>query len=77
MMEEAGLELISSFRMPESAWLEVFHAPVEKRLDMLEEKHAGNSKWEARLAEIRHEIVMYKKYSDYFGYEFFLVRKAD
>ncbi|MBS3802786.1 MAG: class I SAM-dependent methyltransferase [Candidatus Thermoplasmatota archaeon] len=75
LIEAADFELLSHFTLPESSWLDSFYDPMEKRIKLLKEKYKDNKTALKVFETAGHEIDVFKKYSDYFGYEFFVMKK--
>jgi SAM-dependent methyltransferase len=71
---ECGYVLVDSFRLPRSAW-EAYYGPVEDRIDNLEMTWAGDSEREQVLAAMRHEIDVFRRYGDTYGYAFLVLKK--
>jgi virulence-associated protein VapD len=53
------------------------HYTNEKKIKELQEKYHDNSTALQVFEECIKEIKMYVKYSDYFGYEFFVMQKKE
>ncbi len=75
MIRSAKYRLISHFPLPVSSWLNNFYDPMEVRIHELMEKYVGNKVALNIYETSLKEISTYKQYSDYFGYEFFIVQK--
>lgn len=75
LIETADFELLSHFTLPDESWLENFYDPMEKRIKLLKEKYKDNKTALKVFETAEHEINIFKKYSDYFGYEFFIMKK--
>ena len=71
-----GYEPLGHFVLPESAWLDDYYAPLEKRLTEFRAAHAGNVEAEALVAETEHEISLYRRFSAWYGYVFYVLRKG-
>jgi SAM-dependent methyltransferase len=71
----AGYELVEHFTLPESAWWEDYFHPLEARIARLRPKFAGDAEAEAILDEQQREMQMYRQYADWFGYEFYVMRR--
>ena len=67
--------LISNFTLPESAWLNNYYLPMEKELPRLTKKYQGNEVALSVFEGFRNEVDFYKKYSKFYGYEFFIMQK--
>ena len=50
---------------------------MEKRVLELRKKYKGNKDIEEQLDEEIKEIDMYKKYSDYYGYVFYIMKISE
>ncbi len=75
MIRDAGYNMAGHFTLPERDWLEEYYAPLEKRLDYLEQKYSGDTIALRVIEYSRKEIDDYRKYSDWYGYEFFICTK--
>jgi ubiquinone/menaquinone biosynthesis C-methylase UbiE len=74
-IKQEGFNLISNFTLPESAWLDNYYLPMEKELPRLNKKYQGNEVALAVFEGFRNEADFYRKYSKYYGYEFFVMQK--
>jgi SAM-dependent methyltransferase len=77
LIEHSGFALLSHFALPESSWVDEFYVPMEKRIKILKEKYVGNKRALDVFESASEEIEVFKKYSEYFGYEFFVMRKNE
>ena len=75
LIQSEGLQLIAHFTLPKSAWLDSFYSPMEKELAHLREKYQGNEIASGVFDNMQREIDFYKQYSNYYGYEFFVMQK--
>lgn len=71
-IREAGYELHSSFTLPDSAWWDSYYRPLEARLAGLEARYAGDPEALEVLAVERQEIELFRKFSDCYGYVFYI-----
>jgi SAM-dependent methyltransferase len=74
MIARSGLEIVGHFALPESSWMEPYYLPLEKRLQVLREIHGHDLSRNEVMDSIRREIEVFRKYSRYYGYEFFVMR---
>jgi ubiquinone/menaquinone biosynthesis C-methylase UbiE len=74
-IKEEGFSLISNFTLPESSWLNNYYLPMENELPRLVRKYQGNEVALTVFEGFRNEVDFYRKYSRYFGYEFFIMQK--
>ncbi|HUT65724.1 MAG TPA: class I SAM-dependent methyltransferase [Spirochaetota bacterium] len=77
LIQEERFHLISNFTMPESAWLDSYYLPMEDQISRLSRKYRGNETALSVLGGCSNEIDFYKKYSAFYGYEFFVMQKVD
>lgn len=75
LIDECGFRTIEHFTLPESAWLVDFYAPLEERITQLRHLFPNDVEKIALLDGIQAEIDIYRKYSEYYGYEFFVLQK--
>ena len=77
LIQNEGFHLISNFTLPESAWLDSYYLPMEEELSRLNKKYRGNKIALGVFEDLRNEINFYKKYSEFYGYEFFIMQKVN
>jgi len=75
MAKENGYQVIGSFQLPESAWWDEYFTPMLARMKELKNKNAGVAEAEAIYAECTLETEMYRRYSQSYGYAFFVLQK--
>jgi SAM-dependent methyltransferase len=73
---DCGYAVLDSFPMPASAW-EVFYAPVEARLGELDVTYRDNADGQQVLAVMRHEIDLFRRHGDSYGYHFLVLQKPE
>jgi len=69
--------LVDHFILPPSSWTELYYDPLEERIKEYQDKWSGNSEAEKALEEARNEISVFKQFSEYYGYVFFVMRKGN
>lgn len=74
-IQKEGFTLISNFTLPESAWLNDYYLPIERELPRLNKKYQKNEVALSIFEGFRNEIDFYRKYSKFYGYEFFVMQK--
>ncbi len=75
LIGENGYELLGHFTLPDRAWWEEYYTPMRKRIPELRRKYAGSPDALALLDENETEMTLHKKYSKWYGYEFFVCRR--
>lgn len=74
IINEEGFELVFSFLLDKSAHWENYYLPLEKSLNAFEQEFAKLPEAIQIAEEIRYEIDLYRHYSDYYGYYFYVMR---
>ena len=75
VLEDAGYKLMGYFPLPTSCWLENYYSPIEARFEsfLAKQNHSVGAK---QIVEgEKTEIELYKKYSDYYSYGFYVAQK--
>jgi ubiquinone/menaquinone biosynthesis C-methylase UbiE len=75
IIQNERFHLITNFTLPESSWLDCFYLPMEEELSRLNRKYRSNRIALAIFEEMKNEINLYKKFSDFYGYEFFVMQR--
>jgi cyclopropane fatty-acyl-phospholipid synthase-like methyltransferase len=55
-MKTCGYKILEHFKLPESAWLDAFYVPLDKRLQSLREKYAADQERMDMIESIQKEI---------------------
>lgn len=74
VIQQTGYRHIGHFTIPESAWWNDYYNPVEKKLAVLREKYRANIEAMSVLEMEQKEIDLFRKYSNYYGYVFYVMR---
>ncbi|MGD9044484.1 MAG: class I SAM-dependent methyltransferase [Desulfobacterales bacterium] len=77
LIRNERFHLISNFTLPKSSWLDSFYLPMEEELTRLNRKYQGNEIALGIFEQMKNEIDLYKKFSDFYGYEFFIMQKTN
>lgn len=75
-IKSCGYELLGHFTLPESAWKESYYHPLRDRLKSFRKKYATDPERIEMIDSVLMEIDLYRKYSSYYGYVFFLMRHS-
>ena len=75
IIRKAGYRSIGHFLLPDRAWTDEFYDPMEKRIAELRKTHAGNDGALAVFAKCQNEIDIFRAYSGFYGYAFFVMKK--
>jgi cyclopropane fatty-acyl-phospholipid synthase-like methyltransferase len=74
-LEMQGYRLVDHFHLPDSSWWENYYNPLSERIARLRKKYAGNTEAQNLLDGEQFEIDLFRNYSNYFGYEFYVAQK--
>ncbi|MCU4163933.1 class I SAM-dependent methyltransferase [Carboxylicivirga caseinilyticus] len=74
-MQSAGYFPIAAFMLPEKCWIKHFYEPQIKAHEDFLRKNAGNRAVEDFIKNQQHEMELYYKYKQYYGYAFFIGKK--
>jgi hypothetical protein len=61
--------------LPDEAWWDDFYTPMEQRIEELRVSYADDLEAITILDQFSAEPEMHRRFSDYYAYEFFVVRR--
>jgi ubiquinone/menaquinone biosynthesis C-methylase UbiE len=70
----AGYREIAHFVLPPSAWWTHYYTPLEARVATLRKRHLDDPEAQQLLKEMQREIDLFRKYSDWYGYVFYVMQ---
>ena len=70
---ENGYQLLGDFVLPAAGWWDNYYVPLADCLERFRASHAADPEALDVAARSQHEIDLYRKYPEYFGYVFFLM----
>ena len=76
LAEKCGYSIASHFTLPADAWTTDYYGPLESRIKMLRSKYGNNKEAIQVLDDSQLEIDVFRKYSEYYGYEFYILEKV-
>lgn len=77
IIKNLGYNFLYNFIIPESGWWDKYYIPLENRISLLQKKYQGNIEANKALDQELEEIILYRKYSEYYGYVFYIMQKKD
>jgi SAM-dependent methyltransferase len=69
-----GLRLIAMYRLPGAGWWENYYVPMLARVADLRKTYGNDPALAAILDSFKLEVEMYRNYSNYHGYTFFVMQ---
>lgn len=76
LIRESGLSLVDHFDLPDEAWWDDFYSPMDRQIEKLRVKYAGDAKALAALDEVAKEPAMHRRNGHHYGYTFFVARRV-
>ena len=73
--KKLGFQVLNSFTLPKKDWWD-YYSLIEVKLPSLKAKYKDDQEALQYFAIEEMEIEMYRKYSDYYGYEFYVLQKV-
>lgn len=73
IIKRTGYEVVGHFVLPATAWTEQYYDPMEALIEEKTKDWKGIPEAETVLSEARKEISVFRQYSDYFSYAFFVM----
>jgi ubiquinone/menaquinone biosynthesis C-methylase UbiE len=72
--QKCGYHVISHFILPEKSWWTNYYRPLEAKIAPLKSKYRDDEEAMNVLTSHELEIEMYRKYSGYYGYIFYIMQ---
>ena len=75
-IRDCGYEPVGHFTLPDAAWWKHYYTPLEQRLARLRRTYADDPEVLAVVELDQQEIEIYRRYSDHYGYVFYVMSTA-
>lgn len=75
-LQKAGFVPVAIFTLPQNCWTDHFYLPQQESQEIFLKKYPENQAAKYLVEYMRKEVYLYNKYSDYYGYVFFIGRKV-
>lgn len=75
-LRAAGYQLLGRFTLPDAAWWDHYYGPLAAKLPGLKDKYAGDDDALGVIEMTAREIDMRRRFADWYGYAFFVGKKA-
>ena len=76
IIENEGFDILSHFTLPKVCWID-FYSQMDEKIRELKKKYRDKKIALKIFESFEKESKMYDNYSDYFGYEFFIMQKKN
>jgi ubiquinone/menaquinone biosynthesis C-methylase UbiE len=74
-IKKAGYRVINHFVLPKESWWDNYYTPIEAKIPAMKLKYKDDKEALDFLAAEELEIDMFRRYSDYYGYVFYIMQK--
>ena len=75
IIQNTGLELVGSFRLPTHVWEESFYGPLRAHFGALEEEYRDDEEALMVIEGLKRQTLIFERYSEEFGNTYFVMRK--
>ena len=75
-IDDCGYDTVGHFTLPSSAWWDDYYRPLQQKVNEFRDRHRSEADAEELADYVQREIDMRRRYGEYYGYEFFVVRKT-
>lgn len=76
IIKKSGYSAVGHFIIPERGWWKDYYNPLTDRISKLRKKYINNKETNDKMDNTLREIELYKRYSDYYGYVFYIMKKV-
>ena len=76
-IDGCGYETVGHFMLPRSAWWDDYYRPLERNVTAFRARYRGRAEAQELADQCQREIDVWKTYSDYYGYAFFVARPGN
>jgi ubiquinone/menaquinone biosynthesis C-methylase UbiE len=73
---ECGYETVGHFPLPRSSWWDDYYGPLQRNIEEFRGRHGDEAEAKELADEAQREIDIWEAYSEFYGYEFFVIRAA-
>ena len=74
VIQNSGYRLVGFFVLPSKSWWDNYYTPIETKLPSLKARYKDDKEALQVIAREEAEIEMLRKYSDYYGYVFYVMQ---
>ena len=75
-LKDAGYHDVNTFVLPKECWIDNFYLPQREAQRLFLERYPDNKTAAELVANQRREAELYSRYSDYYGYVFYVARRS-
>jgi SAM-dependent methyltransferase len=71
---ECGYETVGHFSLPAASWWDDYYRPLQQNIMEFRERHREEADAQALANQVQREIEIWHAYSEFYSYEFFVMR---
>ena len=75
--KDSGYKIMNYYTLPKESWFKNYYNLIEAKLPNLRTKYKNDEKTLSYLSLEQFEIDLFRRYSDYYGYVFFILQVSD
>ncbi len=75
LVKKSGYNLLSTYLLPDTAWLKDYYDPLERRIAELCQKYKETEKALSFLSAELGEIALYRQFREIYGYVFYVMQR--
>ena len=76
VIRDCGYDAHGHFVLPEDSWWESYYRPLEAKVSRLKDRYRGNAEALEQIEQETAEMDLFRKYSAFYGYVFFVMKKT-
>jgi ubiquinone/menaquinone biosynthesis C-methylase UbiE len=76
MLRAAGYAELGHFVLPASSWWTTYYDPMERRIALLRDRFRDDPEANRQLDQTAQGIALYRRYSDWYGYVFYVMQEV-
>jgi ubiquinone/menaquinone biosynthesis C-methylase UbiE len=76
IVKKVGYRLVGSFVLPTESWFTNYYDPILAKLPSLKEKYKNDEEKLLHIACREEESEMFRKYSEFYGYVFYVLQRS-
>jgi SAM-dependent methyltransferase len=71
---QSGYDVVDHFPLPPASWWDDYYRPLQQNVTEFKARHRDEPDAQELADQVQHEIAIWHAYSDWYHYEFFVLR---
>lgn len=76
-VRQHGYDLVTHFALPKEGWSQTYYEPLRQQLEPFERRHQQDPAALEVASHCRHELDLFQRYGDLYGYTFFVMKRPE